>query len=303
MKRPSFQFYPGDWQANSNLKRCTHAEKGVWLDVLCLLHDQPDYGILRWSLKEIAQAVGCSMSLLKGLVSKGILKGSDEEVTEPYIYTPRSGRKDGHPVILIGIQAGPCWYSSRMVKDEYVRTIRGESTRFSEESGEAPKRSPKPPIGDGSSSSSSSSTSVVNTNTASTDVLAPAFPPEKQPAPEPPDVAKPTSPDCPHLKVLELWAEILPAMPQHNADLWRGSRAEHLRARWRETAVSKKWKDQAEGLAYFRKLFAFVGKSPFLTGQTRSSDPNRPPFVIELEWLLLPTNWAKVIEGKYHTES
>lgn len=153
MKRPSFQFYPGDWQANSNLRRCSHAEKGVWLDVMCLMHDQPEYGILRWSLKEVAQAVGCSISLLKGLISKGVLKGDDKSLTEPFIYTPRSGRRDGQPVTLVGTEDGPIWYSSRMVKDEYVRTIRGESTRFGADMGDAPI----PPFGDGTSSPSSSS--------------------------------------------------------------------------------------------------------------------------------------------------
>ena len=38
MKRPSFQFYPEDWLANANLRRCTHEEKGIWIDVMCLLH-------------------------------------------------------------------------------------------------------------------------------------------------------------------------------------------------------------------------------------------------------------------------
>lgn len=156
MKRPSFQFYPGDWQANSNLRRCTHAEKGAWLDVMCLLHDQPEYGQLRWPLKEIAQAIGASLGLVRGLVTKGVLKGDDKHVAEAFIYTPRSGRKDGEPVTLVAIQAGPLWYSSRMVKDEYVRTIRGESTRFGETPKDAPKASPKPPFGDGSSSSSPS---------------------------------------------------------------------------------------------------------------------------------------------------
>jgi hypothetical protein len=168
MKRPSFQFYPGDWQANSNLRRCTHAEKGVWLDVMCLMHDQPEYGVLRWPLKEIAQAVGARVADLRALSSKGVLKGSDTQLEEAFTYTPRSGRRDGEPVTLVPTQAGPIWYSSRMVKDEYVRTIRGESTRFGDDSGEAPKRtpkrapkhSPKPTFGDGSSSSSSSSTSV-----------------------------------------------------------------------------------------------------------------------------------------------
>lgn len=160
MKRPSFQFYPGDWQANSNLRRCSHAEKGVWLDVMCLMHDQPEYGILRWPLKEIAQAVGCQISALRALSTKGVLKGDDKHLAEAFVYTPRSGRRDGEPVTLVPTQDGPIWYSSRMVKDEYVRTIRGESTRFGDGNGESPKASPKPPLGDGSSSPSSSPISV-----------------------------------------------------------------------------------------------------------------------------------------------
>lgn len=167
MKRPSFQFYPGDWTGNSNLRRCTHAEKGAWLDIMCLMHDQGEYGVLRWPMKEIAQAAGCAVALVKGLVSKGVLKGDDKALVEPFVYTPRSGRKDGEPVTLVTPQDGPIWYSSRMVKDEYVRTIRGEGSRFGEGNDAAPKAapkqpskpSPKPPLGDGSSSSSSSSPS------------------------------------------------------------------------------------------------------------------------------------------------
>lgn len=157
MKRPSFQFYPGDWSSNPNLKRCTFAEKGIWLEVLCLMHDQPEYGVLRWPLKEIAEAVKCRVADLQALQRKDVLKGHDQELVEPFIYVPRSGRKDGEPVTLVPAQAGPLWYSSRMVKDEYVRTIRGESTRFGDGNGEAPKHSPKPTFGDGSSTSSSTS--------------------------------------------------------------------------------------------------------------------------------------------------
>ena len=138
---------------------------------------------------------------------------------------------------------------------------------------------------------------------ASTDVLAPAFPDEKQPEPELPGLPKAQIPDCPHLKVLELWAEVLPALPQHNPEMWKGARADHLRARWRETSILKKWPDQDAGLAYFRKLFRYVGTSQFLTGQARSTDPSKRPFTIELEWLVNPSNWAKVHEGKYHTEA
>jgi hypothetical protein len=165
VKRPSFQFYPGDWCANPNLKRCTFAERGIWLEVMCLMHDQEPYGVLRWPLKEVAQAVGCKVSELETLARKGVLKGSDTELSAPFIYTPRSGRKDGEPVTLVPTQAGPIWYSSRMVKDEHVRTIRGESPG----NGGTPKASPKGGLGEdigggfgprGSSSSSSTSVEI-----------------------------------------------------------------------------------------------------------------------------------------------
>ena len=169
MKRPSFQFYPGDWQSNSNLKRCTRIEKSVWLDVLCLMHDQEEYGVLRWPLKEIAEAASCKVAELKALRDKGVLKGADKgELCAAYVYVPRSGRKEGDPVTLIPEQNGPVWFSSRFVRDEYVRTVRGEGSRFGDAPNDAPKppfgedtkASPKPPFGDGSSSSSSSSTAL-----------------------------------------------------------------------------------------------------------------------------------------------
>ncbi len=108
-------------------------------------------------------------------------------------------------------------------------------------------------------------------------------------------------PDCPHLEVLKLWNEVLPALPSHKPALWRGARADHLRARWRETAVEKGWKTKADGLAFLRRLFGYVGRSAFLSGKTRPREGARP-FVCELEWLVSPQNWAKVIEGKYHPE-
>ena len=133
----------------------------------------------------------------------------------------------------------------------------------------------------------------------------PALPPEDRPplALVAPSAEAPKGPpDCPHQAVLALWAEVLPAMPQHLPSQWRGTRADHLRTRWRETAVEKGWTTAEQGLAYFRKLFGYVGTSPFLTGRSKPRDGVRP-FVIELEWLVNPSNWAKVHEGKYHGEA
>lgn len=165
MRRPSFQFYPADWRNNAKLRRCGWEARGVWIEIMGLLHDSDTYGVLHWPLKEIAQAIGAPMKAVNELVSKGVLYGTEKGACTPMTYRPKSGRVEGEEVTLIEEQQGPVWYSPRMVRDEYVRTKRGESTRF----GDAPSHSPKggigeglnaPPTrrqGDGSSSSSSSS--------------------------------------------------------------------------------------------------------------------------------------------------
>jgi hypothetical protein len=165
MQRPSFQFYPADWLGNSNLRRCTHAEKGTWLEIMCLMHDAPEYGVLRWPLSEMAQAIGGAVDTLRGLIAKGVMKGSDDAECDSYEFVPRHAGKDGEPVTLVAASPGPIWYSTRMVRDEYKRQVRGASSRFGAD-GDGTKADPKttpmpapiPPFGDGASSSSSSST-------------------------------------------------------------------------------------------------------------------------------------------------
>jgi hypothetical protein len=159
VKRPSFQFYPADWRKDANLRRCSPAARGVWMDVLCVLHDSEEYGIVRWPLKEIASAAGASIVQLRELAEKRVLKGCDQGPCEPLVFTPRHGRKLGEPVILIAEQDGPLWFSARFVRDEYVRTIRGEASRFGDGKGDASKPAPNPPFGDGSSTATSSSPS------------------------------------------------------------------------------------------------------------------------------------------------
>lgn len=129
MDRPWLPFYASDWLSNGNLRRCSHAEKGVWIDLMCFMHDAEEYGVLRWSLKEISSALGCKLSELKGLIDKGVLKGADKgQKSQILEFTPISGRKKGPTVTVLAEQDGPLWYSSRMVIDEYKRLKRGGSS-------------------------------------------------------------------------------------------------------------------------------------------------------------------------------
>ena len=120
----------------------------------------------------------------------------------------------------------------------------------------------------------------------------------------PPKAGKtaPAGPDCPHRELLALWAEMLPELPQHEPEQWNGARADHLRSRWREVATRDGWKSRDDGLVYFRRLFRWVRRSPFLMGQRDPARQGGRPFRLTLEWLVNPANYARVIEGQYHDE-
>lgn len=96
-------------------------------------------------------------------------------------------------------------------------------------------------------------------------------------------------PPCPHTEIVAVYHEVLPE--------WRRvvelneTRKSLLRARWRS-------KPARQDLGWWRRFFGYVRKSPFLMGQEH--DEHRRPFEGDLEWLVRPTNFAKVIEGKYH---
>lgn len=96
-------------------------------------------------------------------------------------------------------------------------------------------------------------------------------------------------PDCPQAEIVALYHELLPT--HRRMRVWDGERAKALRSRWREDP-------KRQTLDYWRRFFAYVAQSPFLTGQVESKD--RPPFVADLEWLVTKKNFIKVIERKYH---
>jgi hypothetical protein len=141
LKRPAIQFYPGDWKINGNLRRCSWGARGVWIEIMGMFHDSDEYGVLRWPLKEIAQSLGAPKALLTELVEKTVLKGIDKGSCTEFVFRAKHAGKLGDPVVLIPEQAGPIWFSSRMVTDEYKRKAAGANTRFgspSQREGDAP---------------------------------------------------------------------------------------------------------------------------------------------------------------------
>ena len=198
-------------------------------------------------------------------------------------------------------------FSRRMVKDEGVREARaagghagaehgrkggehgkkGGRPRKSEAGSSAEEKTPlKTPLAVSEepppSSSSSSSPSGNEEAEAS-------LPPGK------PDGIPP----CPHGELLDLFAEHLPMLPQPKPELWTGARAAALKARWRWVLTAKKRDgsryaaNREEALSWFRRFFAYVAESDFLTGRDGKWT------ACDLGWLCNESNFAKVLQGNY----
>jgi hypothetical protein len=111
-RRPAFQFYPGDWRRDSGLRSCSVAAHGLWIEMICLMHEGEPYGHLRIGAKAIsvellARMVGEKPAVVRQLIS---------ELEEAGVF---SRLADGTV------------FSRRMVRDEHLRDIRADGGKAS----------------------------------------------------------------------------------------------------------------------------------------------------------------------------
>lgn len=117
-KLPSFQFYPGDWMKDPALRRCSHAAKGIWMDLLCLMFECDERGVLAsngqaWTDAEIARAVGGDFTEVSNAIQELLRTGAARRNDDGAIFCARmvrdeevrkiraeSGKKGGNPVLL-----------------------------------------------------------------------------------------------------------------------------------------------------------------------------------------------------------
>lgn len=104
IKRPSFQFYPSDWLRDTALRSCSIGARGLWMDMICYMHEGNPYGYLKVGDKVIlpdnlARMVGQTLPEVEGWL---------QELNQAGVYDLIDG------TIV----------SRRMVKDENLRNIR-----------------------------------------------------------------------------------------------------------------------------------------------------------------------------------
>ena len=91
-------------------------------------------------------------------------------------------------------------------------------------------------------------------------------------------------PPCPHKDIVAIYHEVLPEL--RAVKVWNSTREKRLRARWREDRAR-------QNIEWWRSYFELVRQSDFLMGRTAD-------WSADFDWLICPTNMAKVLEGKYH---
>lgn len=69
MKKPSFQFYPGDWLKDPSLRSCSPATRGIWMDLLCAIHEKDTCGI-SGTVDQLARIAGCFPDEMKTAIEE-----------------------------------------------------------------------------------------------------------------------------------------------------------------------------------------------------------------------------------------
>lgn len=115
-KRPAFQFYPGDWLRDTALRSCSVSARGLWIEMICLMHEGSPYGYLRVGAKPITPA---KLAQMAGASTKEV-NAWLAELEDAEVFS----RDDDD-----------CIYSRRMVKDEAVRNARASGGKAGAEHG------------------------------------------------------------------------------------------------------------------------------------------------------------------------
>jgi hypothetical protein len=116
-KRPALQFYIGDWKKDPELRACSLAARGLWIDMLCLMYESPRRGYLIIkdkppSVASLARIVGADVAdiepLLRELDEMGVYSIEDgviycrrmvRDAKRTEIYRT-NGVKGGNPALV-----------------------------------------------------------------------------------------------------------------------------------------------------------------------------------------------------------
>ena len=117
MSTPWLKFYTSDWRSDPRLRMCSMAARGLWVEVICLMHEATPYGHLLVSGQcptdtQLAVLVGASPGEIPALLGELEAAGVFSRTKEGVIYSRKlsrmakkaatarnNGRKGGNPTL------------------------------------------------------------------------------------------------------------------------------------------------------------------------------------------------------------
>ena len=117
MSDPWMKFYTSDWRADPRLKMCSPAARGMWIEMICLMHEATPYGQLLIhgqspNVAQLASLTGIHAAELPDLVAELERNGVFSRTKEGVIYSRKlvrmasrsaisrkNGKKGGNPSI------------------------------------------------------------------------------------------------------------------------------------------------------------------------------------------------------------
>lgn len=112
MKMPALQFYPADWRKDLAVQALGYHDRGVWFEMLCLMHESSERGVMLLNGAPIAEDV---IARLLGLDNQTFNQTLGTLLT----YGVAKRRQDDNAI-----------FSKRMVDDEKLCQIRREAGKL-----------------------------------------------------------------------------------------------------------------------------------------------------------------------------
>jgi hypothetical protein len=115
------KFYPADWRSDAMLRLCSIGARGLWTEMMCIMHDAKPYGSLlvngrRIDKKQLAGLAGISekecVSLLMELEGNGVFSRDEDGAIysrrmrrdhEKAVKDKENGRGGGNPRLKAGV--------------------------------------------------------------------------------------------------------------------------------------------------------------------------------------------------------
>jgi len=108
VKRPAFQFYPKEWIWDQGLRECSVAARGLWVDMLCLMHEGEPYGHLTTSGDLLLRVTGLTAKQYAALLDELEARGVFSRTDTGGIFSRRMVRDEGRRIegAAFGSQGG-----------------------------------------------------------------------------------------------------------------------------------------------------------------------------------------------------